>query len=70
MKKFKTVTEYELLNMAYVELLRRCLKEKEIADSFPENRIAAARYERALERCEEVRGEILRIERKAALTSL
>ena len=69
MKKFRTVTEKELLEMAYGELLRRYLKEKEIVDSFPGNQLAAARCERARERYEEVRGEILRLERKAALTS-
>ena len=70
MKKFQTVTEKELLEMACDELLRRFLKEKEIADSLPGNPISAARCERARERYEEVRGEILRLERKAALTSL
>lgn len=66
MKKFKTVTEYELLNMAYGELLRRYLKEKEIVDSLPENRIAAARCERARGKYEEIRAEILRLEKKSA----
>ena len=64
MKKFTTVTENELLNMAYGELLRRYLKEKEIADSLPGNEIAAARYERARAKYEEIRAEILRQERK------
>lgn len=64
MKKFKTVTEDELLNMAYGELLRRYLKEKEISDSLPGNEIAAARYERARAKYEEVRSEILNRERK------
>lgn len=64
MKKFKTVTENELLNMAYGELLRRYLKEKEIADSLPGNAIAAARCERARAKYEEVRSEILNRERK------
>ena len=64
MKKFKTVTEDELLNMAYGELLRRYLKEKEISDSLPGNEISAARYERARAKYEEVRSEILNRERK------
>lgn len=64
MKKFVNVTEKELLSMAYEELLRRYLKEKEIVDSFPENALAAARCERARARYEEVRSEILRQEHK------
>ena len=63
MKKFTTVTENELLNMACDELLRRYMKEKEIADSLPGNPISAARCERARARYEEVRNEILRQER-------
>ena len=64
MKKFKTVTEKELLSMACDELLRRYMKEKEIADSLPGNPISAARCERARARYEEVKNEILRQERK------
>lgn len=64
MKKFETVTEKDLLSMACDELLRRYMKEKEIADSLPGNPISAARCERARARYEEVRNEILRQERK------
>lgn len=64
MKKFTTVTENELLSMACDELLRRYLKEKEIADNLQGNPISAARCERARARYEEVRSEILRQERK------
>ena len=69
MKKFQTVTEKELLEMACDELLRRFLRRKELADRLPGNPFSAARCERARERYEEVRDEILRLERKAALMS-
>lgn len=63
MKKFATVTEYEILSMAHSVLLYRFLREEERARKLPENSIAQARFEKARARYEEVSAEILRMEK-------
>ena len=64
MKKFKTVTDHEILVMAFNFLLDRYLKEQERARECPENPVTQARFELARARCEEVSIELLRMERK------
>lgn len=63
MKKFATVTEYELLSMAHDVLLDRFLREEKRARELPENSIAQARFEKARARYEEVNAELVRMEK-------
>ena len=63
MKKFATVTEYEVLSMAHSVLLDRYLVAEERARKLPENHIAQARFEKARARYEEINAELLRLEK-------
>lgn len=63
MKKFATVTEYELLSMAHDVLLDRFLREEKRARELPKNSIAQARFEKARARYEEVNAELVRMEK-------
>lgn len=63
MKKFATVTEYELLRMAHDVLLDRFLMAEKRARELPENSITQARFEKARARYEEVNAELLRMEK-------
>lgn len=63
MKKFATVTEYEVLSMAHSVLLDRYLTAEKRARELPENQIAQARFEKARARYEEINAELLRLEK-------
>lgn len=62
MKKFATVTEYELLSMAHSVLLDRYLMEEKRARELPGNSITQARFEKARARYEEINAELVRME--------
>lgn len=62
MKKFATVTEYELLSMAHSVLLDRYLREEKRARELPGNSIAQARFEKARARYEEINAELVHME--------
>lgn len=63
MKKFATVTEYEVLSMAHSVLLDRYLTAEKRARELPENKITQARFEKARARYEEINAELLRLEK-------
>ena len=71
MKELKTITEYQLLHLAYHALTERIVHEEEINERTKEergrdNRISQSRLEMYNEQLEEVRGRMLEIENNNA----
>ena len=70
MKELKTITEYQLLHLAYHALSERIVHEEEINERKKElgrdNRISQSRLKMYNEQLAEVRGRILEIENNNA----
>lgn len=71
MKEFETITEYQLLRLAYGSLLERITREEEInertkKDLGRDNRICQHRLKTYNEQFEEIRARILEIEQNNA----
>lgn len=61
MKEFKTLTERQLLDAAYLTYLDIFIKAKESYESMPRNSAVKARYERAKARVDELHEAILEL---------
>jgi hypothetical protein len=61
MKEFKTLTERQILDAAYLTYLDIFLKAKDNFDKMPHNEAAKARYERAKARVDELHEAILEL---------
>lgn len=67
MKKFETITEYEILRMAWIELLNRIIKEEEINDQFKKeygrpNEISEYRLKKLNEQSDEIKRRMIEIQ--------
>lgn len=67
MKDFKTITECEILNMAWMELLNRYVEEEERNDKFKKeygrpNQICEYRLKKLDEQINEIHSRIIEIE--------
>lgn len=67
MKDFKTITEYEILNMAWMELINRYVEEEERNDKFKKeygrpNQICEYRLKKLDEQINEIHSRIIEIE--------
>lgn len=67
MKNFETITEYEILNLAWIELLKSYIKEEERNDQFKKeygrpNQICEYRLKKLDEQINEIHSKIIEIE--------
>lgn len=62
MKEFTTITEKELLQAAWYNLIARWSKEDDILEKDPDNSIAKSRSKKLEAQCDELRTRILEIE--------
>lgn len=65
MKKFKTMSELDIMYAANETFLGRWSRERERVEKDPDNKIAKHRMEMYWERLEELTPEICRLEKKA-----
>ena len=67
MKDFETITEYEILRMAWIELLNRIIKEEEIKEQYMHDygrtpNITNKRLKKLNEQSEEIRKRMIEIQ--------
>lgn len=67
MKNFETITEYEILSMAWIELINRYTKEEEKNDQFKKehgrpNQICEYRLKKLNEQIDEIHSRIIEIQ--------
>lgn len=67
MKDFETITEYEILRMAWIELLNRIIKEEEIKEQYMHDygrtpNITDKRLKKLNEQSEEIRKRMIEIQ--------
>lgn len=67
MKKFETITEYEILSMAWIELINRYVKEEEKNDQFKKeygrpNKTSEYRLKKLNEQADEIHRRMIEIQ--------